>query len=137
MARWPTLAVLAALVFATSGAGAPRALDWKRAAPLPLPRSEVAASTLGSELVVLGGFLADGRSSARVDAYSPARNRWRRLPSLPVAVNHAVAASDGKRLYLLGGYGAPKRAYAFSQGRWRRLPDLISRNELRLRRRRP
>ena len=89
-----------------------------------MPRSEVAAATVGPELVVVGGFLANGNSSRRVDAYSAARNRWRRLPDLPVAVNHAMAASDGRRLYVVGGYGAPTRAFVLSQGRWRRLPDL-------------
>jgi N-acetylneuraminic acid mutarotase len=126
MTRWP-VAVLgaAALVFgASAGASSPRAPEWKRGAPLPVPRSEVAAATVGKELVVVGGFLANGNSSRRVDAYSPARNRWRRLPDLPVAVNHAMAASDGRRLYVVGGYGAPTRAFVLSQGRWRRLPDL-------------
>jgi N-acetylneuraminic acid mutarotase len=93
---------------------------WKRGAPMPLPRSEVAAATVGDELVLAGGFLADGRSSKRVDAYSPARNRWRRLPDLPAAVNHAMAASDGHRLYVVG---APTRASVLYGG-WRRLPDL-------------
>jgi hypothetical protein len=117
-------AALLALGGASAGAGSLRALQWKRGAPLPVPRSEVAAATVGRELVVVGGFLADGRSSRRVDAYSPARDRWRRLRDLPVAVNHAMAASDGRRLYVVGGYGAPTRAFVLSRGRWRRLPDL-------------
>jgi N-acetylneuraminic acid mutarotase len=122
--RLVILVALLTLGVAGSGPAAREALEWKRGAPLPVPRSEVAAAALGGELVVVGGFLADGRSSARVDAYSPARDRWRRLPSLPVAVNHAMAASDGKRLYVVGGYGAPTRAYLLSGRRWRRLPDL-------------
>ena len=120
--RLVILIAVLALGVAGSGPAAREALEWKRGAPLPVPRSEVAAATLGGELVVVGGFLADGRSSARVDAYSPVRDRWRRLPSLPVAVNHAMAASDGKRLYVVGGYGAPTRAYVLSGRRWRRLP---------------
>jgi N-acetylneuraminic acid mutarotase len=97
---------------------------WQVAAPLPTPRTEVAASRLGREIVVVGGFLADGRSSARVDAYSPATDRWRRLPNLPAAVNHAAAASAAGRLYVLGGYGARRRAFVFAGGRWRRLANL-------------
>ena len=109
---------------AAPGPAARQAVEWKRAASLPVPRSEVAAAVLGRELVVVGGFLADGRSSPRVDAYSPARDHWRRLADLPVAVNHAMAASDGRRLYVLGGYGARRRAFVLEGGRWRRLPDL-------------
>jgi len=119
------IALLGAGVLALAGAASGReAAAWKRGAPLPVPRSEVAAATFGNELVVAGGFLADGRSSRRVDAYSPARNRWRRLPDLPAAVNHAMAASDGRRLYVVGGYGAPRRASVFSSGQWRGLPAL-------------
>ncbi len=111
------------LALGTANAGR-EAGAWKRGAPMPLPRSEVAAATVEDELVLAGGFLADGRSSKRVDAYSPARNRWRRLPDLPAAVNHAMAASDGHRLSVVGVYGALKRASVFSSGRWRPLPGL-------------
>ena len=76
------IALLGAGALALGAARAREAAVWKRGTPLPLPRSEVAAATVGDELVVAGGFLADGRSSKRVDAYSPARNRWRRLPDL-------------------------------------------------------
>jgi hypothetical protein len=124
MARCVLVLVLATLAGVVTGAAARDAAVWKRGAPLPVPRSEVAAATVGKELVIIGGFLADGRSSARVDAYSPARNRWLRLPDLPVAVNHAMAASDGRRLYVVGGYGAPRQALVLSGRRWRRLPKL-------------
>jgi N-acetylneuraminic acid mutarotase len=112
------LAALLALPLALAAAG------WKQGAPLPLPRTEVTGARLGSEIVVVGGYLADGRSSSRVDAYSPSRNRWRKLPDLPVAVNHAMAASYGGRLYVVGGYGGEVRASVFARGRWRALPNL-------------
>src|ERR671911_2740331 len=87
--------------------------DWKRHAPLPEPRTEVAAAVARREIVVAGGFTANGGNSARVDAYSIAANRWRRLPDLPVAVDHAAAASANGSIYVVGGYGrdrAPMRA---------------------------
>jgi N-acetylneuraminic acid mutarotase len=88
---------------------------------LPVARTEVAAARLGNEIVVVGGYLADGRSTGRVDAYSPQANRWRRLPDLPATVNHAMAASTSRRLYVVGGYGAERRAFVFSGRRWRAL----------------
>jgi len=101
------------------------ALDWETRAALPAPRSEVAAASVGGEVVVLGGFIADGGTSNRVDAYSPARDAWRRLPDLPVAVNHAMAVGVGGRLYAFGGYtveGVPLRsAYVLQGTRWRAL----------------
>jgi N-acetylneuraminic acid mutarotase len=114
-----------ALAGSASSQGATQA--WKRAAPIPLPRSEVAAAAVRDEIVVVGGFLQSGASSSRVDAYSPRRNRWRRLPNLPVAVNHPMAAAARGSLYVLGGYGATgplRTAFVFSRGRWTRLPDM-------------
>lgn len=113
----------AALVLAVALAVA----AWRPAAPLSVPRSEVAAVAVGDAVAVIGGFLADGSSSRRVDAYSPRRDRWRRLPDLPVAVNHAMAAAAGGRLYAVGGYGSGFRqklrtAFVLDRGAWRALP---------------
>ena len=93
---------------------------------MPLARTEVTSARLGSEIAVIGGFLDDGTSSGRVDAYSPRTGRWRRLPDLPAKVNHAMAASAEGRLYVVGGYGAERSAFVFVRGRWhglRRLPS--------------
>jgi non-specific serine/threonine protein kinase len=121
------LAALALLVLLGAGNSGGATAGWKKAAPIPLPRSEVAAAAVGNEIVVVGGFLQDGSSSTRAEAYSPARNRWRRLPDLPVAVNHPMAAAARGRLYVVGGYGAAgalRTAHAFFRGRWERLPDM-------------
>ncbi|MEX0850574.1 MAG: kelch repeat-containing protein, partial [Gaiellaceae bacterium] len=87
--------VLAPLGVATSGA-------WEERAPMPLPRTEVAAATVGSEIMVLGGFTGDRGASKRADAYAPARNSWRRLPDLPVGLHHTTAVGAGGKLYVLG-----------------------------------
>ena len=102
---------------------------WKRAAPVPLPRTEVAAARLGpGEIGVVGGFVRSGTNVGRADAYSPAKNRWRRLADLPVTVDHAAAASYGGRPYILGGYGADRRplasAFVFRGGAWKSLPAM-------------
>lgn len=118
--------VLALLVVGGLAAGAPA--QWESRAPMPLPRTEVVAAALGSEIVVVGGFTADGGASARADAYSPGRNRWRRLPDLPVGVHHAMAAAAAGKVYVFGGYnvrGVPLRnAYVLERGRWRALPRM-------------
>ena len=119
-------AVLAVLLGGgLAGAASPR---WRAAAPVPVPRTEVAAAVFGKEIGVVGGFLASGRNSSRADAYSPARNRWRRLPSLPVRVDHAMAAGRGREFYVVGGYGpgsvALASAYVLRGGRWNALPPM-------------
>jgi N-acetylneuraminic acid mutarotase len=114
------------LLLVSSPASAPT--QWRTAAPLPLARSEVAAALVGREIAVVGGFVGDGGSSARVDLFSPGRNRWRRLPDLPVRVNHAMAAAHRGRLYVVGGYGEGRgpltSAFVFRAGRWRKLASL-------------
>ena len=118
--------VVLALVLVPLGVAAASA--WETRAALPLPRTEVAAATVGSEIVVLGGFTIDRGASTRVDAYSPARNSWRRLPDLPVGVHHSMAVGAGGRLYVLGGYtvaGVPLRTvFALEGGAWRTLPRM-------------
>lgn len=121
-------AAVATLVMAASAAAA--GPTWRAQTPLPLARTEVAAARSGAEIVVVGGYLASGETTARVDAYSPSANRWRRQPDLPVAVNHAMAATWRGRAIVAGGYGGPRRplrtAFELVGGRWRPLPPLPS-----------
>jgi Kelch motif len=116
----PALGLVLFLLSAVAAA----APGWQSAAPLPLARTEVAGARLGSELVIVGGYLAGGESTGRVDAYLPRTDSWRRLPDLPAAVNHAMAAAARGKLYVVGGYGAERRAFVFARGRWRRLRNL-------------
>jgi N-acetylneuraminic acid mutarotase len=100
---------------------------WQTDPPLPVARSEVAGASWRGYAVVAGGFLADGSSSARVEAYNSRIEEWSRLPDLPVAVNHAMAAAGGGRLYVFGGYGAGgarRDAFVLDGPRWRRLPPM-------------
>jgi N-acetylneuraminic acid mutarotase len=124
------VAACVALGLVLASLGRAGSAAWEERAPLPLPRTEVAAATVGNEIMVLGGFTIDRGASKRVDAYSPARNSWRRLPDLPIGVHHTMAVGAGGRLYVLGGYtvaGVPLRtAFALEGGRWRALPRMPS-----------
>jgi non-specific serine/threonine protein kinase len=101
---------------------------WQSGPPLPLARTEVAGAAVGGEIFIVGGYLADGRSSRRVDVYSPQTRSWRRAPDLPVAVNHAMAAAYRGRLYVLGGYSGTgqtlRSTYVLRGPRWRRLAPM-------------
>ena len=115
--------VIVALALIPVVSGAPG--EWEARAPMPVPRTEVVAATVGAEIIVLGGFTADRGASRRADAYSPSLDRWRRLPDLPVGIHHAMAVGSGGKLYVLGGYtvaGVPLRQFlVFERGRWRAL----------------
>ena len=114
----PAAIVAAVLVIAGGSA-------WRPHAPLPVPRTEVAAASFRGGIAVVGGYLANGDSTSRVDLYRPASDSWVGLPDLPVAVHHAMAASAGGNLYVVGGYGHDARrlrsAFTFEGDRWRGL----------------
>jgi N-acetylneuraminic acid mutarotase len=78
---------------------------WQTGAPMPVARSEVAATPYRGGVAIVGGFSGSCVSSRRVDLFLPASNQWRRLPDLPIALNHAAAAAVGRTLYVAGGYG--------------------------------
>lgn len=113
-----------AVPVAVAGSG-----GWQSHAPLPEPRTEVAAAVARGEIVVVGGFVASGANSARADAYSVARNSWRRLPDLPLSVDHAAAASANSNVYVVGGYGGDRNplrtVFALgADGVWRELAPM-------------
>jgi N-acetylneuraminic acid mutarotase len=95
--------------------------DWRTHAPLPVARTEVAATAFGDEIVVAGGFVESGGSTRRVDFYEPSSDTWRSGPELPAGVNHAAATVARGRLYVLGGYGAERSAFVLSGNDWKTL----------------
>jgi N-acetylneuraminic acid mutarotase len=119
------LLAVAATAGVTYGANVER---WRSHAPLPEPRTEVAAALTGDQIVVVGGFVDGGGNSARADSYSVSGDRWSRLPDLPLAVDHAAAVSLAGRVYVLGGYGGDRRplrsAFVLEGGGWRELAQL-------------
>ena len=76
---------------------------WRRAAAKPTPVTAATAADLFGEIYVPGGFLADGRPTAVVEAYSPSQNAWRRAAPLPQPVAGALTVADGGFLYVFGG----------------------------------
>ena len=116
----------AALAYAAASALV--ASGWQTGPLLPAPRTEVAAAVAGSEIVVAGGYLGNGRTTARVDLYDPARHTWRRGPALPRPLNHAAATTLGPSAVVVGGYasfGNPTTtAVQFDGTAWRQLHAL-------------
>src|SRR5918911_373832 len=102
MSRLTRLGVLLAvllngpLALAQGGAG-----SWRSLAPVPTPRSEVAAAAVDGLIYVVGGF--DPGGSAH-EGYDPPADRWSTWAPLPKPLNHAAAAGLGGKLYVVGGF---------------------------------
>ncbi len=112
----PIVAIALGVALALGGAE-----QWRSHAALPVPRTEVAAATVGNDIAVVGGYVASGGSSNETDIYSPGSDTWRRGPDLPAGVNHAAAAVSRGKLYVLGGYGGERSAFVLDGGAWQTL----------------
>jgi N-acetylneuraminic acid mutarotase len=105
-------------------------LEWRQLAPVPTPRTEVAAAAAAGKIYVAGGFAEGAGTVATVEVYDVAADSWSRGPPLPVAVNHAMAAAVGGEPYVVGGYLGPglsnptSRAFVLREGEWQELPRM-------------
>jgi N-acetylneuraminic acid mutarotase len=102
--------------------------NWKRGAPLPLARGEVAAAVAEGRIYVIGGFTSGRANSTSAQAFNPGTNTWSREADLPLPVDHTMAAGYRGRVYVAGGYG-PGRArlttlFAFTGDGWTRLAPM-------------
>lgn len=65
----------------------PLAGIWSTLAPMPTPRSEVAAAKLNGKIYVFGGF---GAGATKNEVYDPEANTWRQRTPIPQGVDHAA-----------------------------------------------
>jgi hypothetical protein len=113
---------------ALTGALAAAAGGWQTGPPLPVPRTEVAAAVDGNRIVVAGGYLSDGSTTARVDVLDPLRQTRRAGPALPRPLNHAAATTLGGHAVIVGGFAGPGHpttsAFRLEGSAWQRLAPL-------------
>lgn len=71
----------------------PASDSWAQLSTLPAPLHSVCVASLGEEIYVLGGQLADDAATAVNAAYryNPVTDRWTSLPPLPVRLSQACA----------------------------------------------
>jgi len=79
---------------------------WTTVAPLPNPRSDLAAVAHGGKIFVFGG--GTGTPSApsvtnEVDMYDPQTNTWTTLAPMPTARASLVAGHSGNLVFAMGG----------------------------------
>ena len=78
---------------------------WSTVAPLPSPRSDLAAVAHGGKIYVFGGCLGTLAAIDDVDVYDPVTDTWSTAPAdLPTARSSMYgAAAKGNRIYVIGG----------------------------------
>src|SRR5699024_4319666 len=81
----------------------PEAMEWAEVAPLPAPASAVTAGVVGGQLVVSGGWGADGSTTAATFVYDTAGDTWAPVSDSPWAVSAAGQAVAEGLLFSVGG----------------------------------
>lgn len=80
---------------------------WTNGAPMPIPRTEVAATILTDNIYVIGGFDESGQVTDIVEVYDINNNSWAKTAPLPEPLHHTAAASYNGEIYVVGGYTSP------------------------------
>ncbi|MCS7032646.1 MAG: malectin domain-containing carbohydrate-binding protein [Phycisphaerae bacterium] len=95
----------------------PETDTWSAAAPLPVPRSHIAASSfaLNGQIYVIGGATNGFTSLRDVTIYDPASDRWRIFRQLPGPRLSPVAGAIGRMLIVATGcaYGLQPQGETF------------------------
>ena len=84
---------------------------WNSMAPLPTPRSRLAATYGHGKIYVIGGDTPDG-ATGTVEEYDLALNSWRERASKPIAVHNVGAVLVGGKVFVPGGYSADGQVIA-------------------------
>jgi N-acetylneuraminic acid mutarotase len=99
---------------------------WTTVAPLPSPRSDLAAATIGGKIYVFGGCRGSFNILSDVDVYDPATDTWSTLPTdMPTArAGMYAVGTKGGTVYVIGGWDGigfglnTNEAYKVSQDQW-------------------
>ena len=102
---------------------------WTSRAPLPSPRTNLAAVALDGKVYALGG-LDPVRPTRTVFVYDPGRNRWSQAAPLPEALHALAAVAFRGGIWVIGGQDRSGTAtrhvwiYDPASDRWRAGPRL-------------
>jgi N-acetylneuraminic acid mutarotase len=80
---------------------------WTNGAPMPTPRTEIAAALLGDNIYLIGGFDKSGQVTDIVEVYNLRNDSWTRVTPIPQPLHHTSATSHNGKIYVVGGYTDP------------------------------
>ncbi|KAL1468056.1 hypothetical protein MTO96_041732 [Rhipicephalus appendiculatus] len=75
--------------------------SWSRISIMPVRAHNVGLASLGEDIYILGGQLADDAAAATRNAYryNPVTDRWVTLPPLPMRLSQACAVTAWKQAF--------------------------------------
>jgi N-acetylneuraminic acid mutarotase len=100
IALLPILAVLFISVFTSPTL----AQSWSEGAAMPTARSAIAATNIGDDIYVIGGYDRIGNIMDVVEVYNVKNNSWKSVAALPHPLHHSAAASFDGKIYVVGGF---------------------------------
>jgi N-acetylneuraminic acid mutarotase len=89
----------------------PQADRWRTRAPMPTPRSGIAAAALNGRIFVFGGESPSG-TFGETESYEPVKNEWRSWTPMPTARHGLGAAVLGRQIYVPSGGPTPGGSYS-------------------------
>ncbi len=94
------------LIFMVLALSSPNYGGWKVKTPMPTPRTELCAVTLGEHIYVIGGRGDRGQIFSKVERYDPVADHWDTLvaPMKDERFSAAAVVVNGK-IYVMGGHG--------------------------------
>ena len=77
---------------------------WSNGTAMPTPRTEIAATNIGNNIYVIGGFDKTGKVLDTVEVYDIKNDSWKAVAPLPQPLHHTAASSFNDKIYVIGGY---------------------------------
>lgn len=107
--RLALLALLNVCTLAATPRTQAQQLQWKFAAPLPMPIGELYGASVGGKMYVLGG-LVGGSPTGYNWEYDPAADKWTARKAMPRPAHHIMIAPYQNKIYVFGGFVRPQAA---------------------------
>ncbi len=80
---------------------------WSTGKSMPTERIEMASSTIGNKIFIIGGY--SDKTTNIVEVYDSTKNEWSNTTYLPVKLDHLAAATYNNKLYVVGGFDAESK----------------------------
>ena len=78
--------------------------SWTDGANMPSARAEIAVTSMGEDIYVVGGLDQYGNAMDVVEVYSTHNDTWKSVAPLPRELHHAAAAGFNGKIYVIGGF---------------------------------